>query len=515
MEKINKEVILQAEQPQQEYVTTSFIPQEIDLFDEELQKEAQTIAIQETPTFPYPLFPKPIIKFIDDTAKALSCSPDFVGMGVLACASVAIGNGAVLELKKSWVTGASLYCAIVAEPGSAKTPAISKALKPLFKLQEYNFDEYHSKKIQYDLEKENYEIEYEKWKQNQKSKNRVNVEDKPYEPNSPAVQQIISMDSTMEALQEILLFNKRGVIKLHDELLGFVKGMNQYRAGADRQYWLSIWSNEPIIINRKGKEPIQLQKPFVSILGGIQPDMIEEIIKAEREGSSNDGFIDRFLFCYPDPVPSNWTDEDVSEEVVAGYCDVIFKLYNSLNEDNPKTVYLSPEAKEAFTMWYDLTENETIAAGFPEILKGVWKKLKGLHPRVMLIMHMLKWASNSKTVNIDIIDLEIVSYTNYIMQYFKSQAKKIFQYTQSNYEDKNAIKLMDYVRRKGDKLENGISIRVNTLNQGKVFGRFTNIRLIEETIERIEAQGLGEIQHLQYKNNFVKQFVLHYNAIQR
>jgi hypothetical protein len=502
------------EQTQQENVKINGIPQAIDLFDEELQKEAQTIVIQETPAFPYTLFPEPITKFIEDTAKAISCSPDFVGMGVLACASVAIGNAAVLELKKSWITGASLYCAIVAEPGSAKTPAINKALKPLFELQEYNFNEYQSKKIQYELEKENYEVEYEKWKQNIKSKKNTNFEDKPYEPNSPAVQQLISMDSTMEALQEILLFNNRGVIKLHDELLGFVKGMNQYRAGADRQYWLSIWSNEPIIINRKGKDPIQLPKPFVSILGGIQPDMIEEIIKAEREGSGNDGFIDRFLFCYPDPVPSNWTDEDVSEEVVEGYCDVIFKLYNSLDVDKPKKVTLSPEAKEAFTLWYDITEDETNGAGFPELLKGVWKKLKGLHPRIMLIMHMLKWASNSHTVKIDIIDEEIVVYTNYIMDYFKTQVKKVFQYTQSNHEDKNAIKLMDYVRKKGERHENGISIRVNSLNQGKVFGRSTNIRLIEETIERIEAQGLGEVQHLQYKNNHVKQFVLYYNAIQ-
>jgi hypothetical protein len=305
------------------------------------------------------------------------------------------------------------------------------------------------------------------------------------------------------------------MIKLHDELLGFFRGMNQYRSGADRQYWLSIWSNEPIIINRKGNEPIQIPNPFVSILGGIQPDMIEEIIKAEREGSANDGFIDRFLFCYPDPVPSKWTDQDVGEEVIEGYCDVIFKLFNSLNENDVTQVYLSTEGKETFTTWYDVTEKETLAAGFPEVLKGVWRKLKGLHPRIMLIMHMLKWACNPVTVKMDLIEGDVVRHTTYIMEYFKAQAKKVFQYTQSNYEDKNAIKLMDYVRRKGEKVENGISIRVNALNQGKVFGRFTNIKIIEETIERIEAQGLGELQHLKYKNTIVKQFFLRENAIQR
>jgi hypothetical protein len=516
MKQKNKEVDLYLDQPQQENIINNSIAQDLDLFAEELQKEAQTIALQKTPPFPYKLFPEPLVKFIDNTSKALSCPPDFVGLGVLVCASVAIGNGAVIELKKSWRTGASLYCGIVAEPGSAKTPAINKALKPLFDLQKRNFEEYEAKKIQFELEEANYEFESEKWKQQTKGKRVSAIEDKPESPKPPSFEQLISMDSTMEALQEILLFNKRGVIKMHDELLGFIKGMNQYRAGAgaDRQYWLSIWSNEPIIVNRKGKEPLQILKPFVSILGGIQPDMIEEILKVGREGVANDGFIDRFLFCYPDPIPSNWTDEDVSEEIVEGYCDLIFNLYYTLSEDKPIVVHLSPEAKNLFTTWYDVTEDETLAPGFPETLKGLWKKLKGLHPRILLILHMLYWSSNPKSGNTDVVNKELVSFTNYFMEYFKGQAKKVFQYTQSNNEDKNAIKLIGYMSRKGEVHEKGISIRVNALNRGKVFGRYTKIGLIEETIERIEAQGLGEVEYLEYKNNYIRQFILYPQAIQ-
>lgn len=520
MEEIKKEVALLQEQPSQK--SNSSIPQDIiyntetfDFLDDEIQKEAQLLGLQEIPKFPSTFFPKPIEKFITDTANALSCPSDFVAMGVLVCTSAAIGNGAVLELKNSWVTGSSLYCAVVAEPGSAKTPAINKALKPLFDLQKRNFDEYETLKFQYELEKENYEFELETWKQNTKGKKSVKLEERPELPKAPAFQQLVTMDSTMEALQEILLLNQRGVVKLHDELLGFFKGMNQYRSGADRQYWLSIWSNEPIIINRKGKEPIQIQKPFVSIIGGIQPDMIQEIVEASREGIVNDGFIDRFLFCYPDSVPSNWTDEDVSEEVIEDYCDIINRLYYRLNENNPKLLRFSKEAKEAYILWYDVTERETTIAGFPETLKGVWKKLKGLHPRILLIMFMLKWASDPREVKMDLIDQEVVIYTNYMMDYFKTHAKKVFQFTQSNFEDKNAIKLMEYVRKKGDQHEKGFSIRVNALNQGKVFGRNTKIKTIEETINRIEAQGLGEMQYFSYKNNNVRVFVLYQKAIRR
>ncbi|WP_157077411.1 YfjI family protein [Robertmurraya korlensis] len=516
MNKNNKEVDLCPDQPPKKSETTNIIAQEIDPFYEDLQKESQTIALQKTPPFPYKLLPEPLGRFINNTSKALSCPPDFVGLGVLVCASVAIGNGAVLELKNSWRTGASLYCGIVAEPGSAKTPAIKKALQPLFEMQERNYEEYQTKKIQFELEETNYEVETEKWKQQIKDKRVLDNNDKPEKPNPPIFEQIISMDSTMESLQEILLFNKRGVIKFHDELVGFIKGMNQYRAGAgaDRQYWLSIWSNEPIIVNRKGKEPLQILKPFVSILGGIQPEMIDEILKVGQGGIANDGFIDRFLFSYPDSIPSNWTDEDVTEEVASGYREIIFDLYYALNEEHPKVVKLSSEAKEVFTTWYDVTENETLAPGFPETLKGLWKKIKGLHPRILLILHMLHWTSDKQASDIEVVDKELVMFTNYFMEYFKGQAKKVFQYTQSNNEDKNAIKLMDFVKRKGDAHEKGICIRVNALNQGKVFGRNTKIGIIEETIARIESQGLGEIEHLEYKKKYIKQFILYPNAIQ-
>ncbi|KSU78475.1 Protein of unknown function [Fictibacillus enclensis] len=520
MTEIKKEAALNSEQPPNSQSFKESITQEnnhlsetCDIFDSELRKEAQTLSLLETREFPFIFFPAPVATFIRDTSKALSCPPDFVAMGVLVCASVAIGNGATMELKKSWETGASLYCGVVAEPGSAKTPAINKSLKPLFDLQNSNFEEYEHKKIQYELERDNYEIELENWKKSIKGAKRAEYEDKPEHPKMPSVQQLITMDSTLEAMQEALQYNKKGVIKLHDELLGFFKGMNQYRAGADRQYWLSIWSNEPIFINRKGKEPIQIPKPFVSIIGGIQPDMIEEIVKAV-EGNNNDGLIDRFLFCYPDPVSSHWTDDDVSEEIIGGYCDIITRIYHSLSEDHPTLVKLSDKAKFAYTMWYDNTEEETEKAGFPEALKGVWKKLKGLHPRILLIMHILKWADNYKMVNKGLVEDELVIFTNYIMDYFKSHAKKVFQFTQSNMQDKNAIKLMEYVKSKGEKHEKGLCMRVNAINRGKVFGRYTNISIIEDTIARIEHQRLGEIQQSLYKRQIIREFVLYSKAIQ-
>lgn len=137
-------------------------------------------------------------------------------------------------------------------------------------------------------------------------------------------------------------------------------------------------------------------------------------------------------------------------------------------------------------------EEETLATTFSETLKGIWRKLKGLHPRVLIVMHLLRWACNPEHYKIEMTGEEEVIRTNYIIDYFKNHAEKLFQYTQASYKDINIIKLTDYVKRKGEKYEKDISIRVNALNQGKVYGRKTNISLIEDTIHQIEDRGWGK-----------------------
>ena len=108
-------------------------------------------------------------------------------------------------------------------------------------------------------------------------------------------------DTTIEALAVVLEDNPRGVLLARDELSAFVRGMDQYKnhRGSDRQFYLSAWSNSPVSVDRKNlEEPIFLARPFVGVVGPIQPGVLPELI-ANRQGREGDGFLDRFLFSYP------------------------------------------------------------------------------------------------------------------------------------------------------------------------------------------------------------------------
>jgi hypothetical protein len=118
--------------------------------------------------------------------------------------STAIGNTAVLKAMDEYSIKPILYMAIVAPPGASKTPALSKAFKPL---EEYDNRLYK----RYEMDLLEHKQKYAEW---ERDKNKV----KPEKPNLP---QIIIKDSTIEMVIKILSQNKVGCCVLADELSGF------------------------------------------------------------------------------------------------------------------------------------------------------------------------------------------------------------------------------------------------------------------------------------------------------
>ena len=63
-------------------------------------------------------------------------------------------------------------------------------------------------------------------------------------------------DATVEALYSVLEENPRGVLDIEDELSGWVRRMDQYKGGkgADRQFFLGVWSNSTSRRGSQGQE---------------------------------------------------------------------------------------------------------------------------------------------------------------------------------------------------------------------------------------------------------------------
>lgn len=173
--------------------------------------------------------------------------------------------------------------ALVGRPGTNKSHPLSFAMQPFLEL------DYKANKA-YDLAY----AEYEKVMQmSRKERTDSGITEQPEEPIR---KRFLVSDITPEGLSLIHAQNKRGLCLWVDELSTWFKNFNRYNSGSEEQFWLSVFSAKATINDRKGsRNSIFIKRPYISVVGTIQKNILGELAKGER---SNNGFIDRIPFCH-------------------------------------------------------------------------------------------------------------------------------------------------------------------------------------------------------------------------
>jgi hypothetical protein len=369
--------------------------------------------------FPVGAMPRACRHLIKEAAASIVCPPEFVALPMLAVLGSAIGTSRTLKLKEGWDESAAIFAAVVADPGEKKTPAAKVAQAPALKRQAELKSEYLERKEEYE----------EGLREHEADKRRARKDDvaDPKPPERPIMERTAVEDTTVEALSVILKGTPRGVVSVRDELSGWVRSMDQYKSGkgADRQFWISVWSNAYASVDRKSQdEPLILQKPFVGVSGSIQPTILPELID-----SREDGMLDRFLFAYPDPIPSRWSDEEIGEASRTAYRDLYDRLRElTLHTDDhgdpdPVRLEFSPDAKAVFVDAKNSHSAEKELPGFPKRLGWFWSKLEGYLARLSLILALARRVEDGEPERVEPEDvLKAVA----LLDYFKAQARRVF-----------------------------------------------------------------------------------------
>lgn len=409
------------------------------------------------PPFPVSALPGPVAAFVEETAEATGTAVDFAATAALVVAAGMIGASRCLRMKGDYFAGTRLYAALVGGPGSGKTPAIRQTSAPLFTRQ-------LKLKAEHDAKMADYEIALEKWKQSQKQSFRDSRDLRDAdgeaiesavgpEPKRPVLTRCWSDDATVEALGGILAENPRGVTFVKDELAGLIRNLNAYKGGkgADRQFYLSAWSGEPVGIDRKGRpDPLLIPHPWLSILGGIQPDLLGEL---RDQFQRQDGFLERFLFAFPDEPPmAGWSERSVRETTKKNWSDALERLTlltQKQGEHGPMPVAcsFSRDAKAAWTQRYDAHVAEANAAKFPASLVGYWSKLRDYAGRLALILQLLHDAAENINVYEAIVDVPAASGAWELVGYFKGTYRRVVSQLAADPEVAKAERVLAWVRR--------------------------------------------------------------------
>lgn len=379
--------------------------------EREAKKVYDQIQSKNKNPFPVDVFPDEIQQVITATNESLNFPIDFIGASILYAVSVAVGNTHKIEVKTEWQESAVLYLSIVGNAGTNKSHPVKFALKPIEQRDDLAYQQYQRERQEYDTI-----LNLTKTERGQQGFDQ---------PTEPAWQQSLVSDFTPEALTDVHKFNKRGVGVYADELASWFKNFNRYNKGSEEQFWLSVWSGAPIRINRKTSEPIYIQKPFISVVGTIQPGVLDDLASNRTEN----GFLDRILFVMPDGLKKPYWNETVLDPVITENWQTIIKSlldmpikYDEENKIQPEILQFTPDADQYLREWQKDLTNKTNEAN-DEVLSGINAKIETYAIRLALILQLIQYAcgnDDKQAVGIDAVKGALK-----LTEYFKNTAIKV------------------------------------------------------------------------------------------
>jgi hypothetical protein len=398
-------------------------------------------AVPEPTPFPVEVLPSPLDDFVLQGADSISCPVDFLGAGLLPVIGAAIGGYVDLRLTETWKESAGVYTMLVGPPGSRKTPAINLLMAPAWEAE-------RSLRTAYQAEIQ----DAADWK----------------EIRPP---RLVVDDATIEALFGILEKNERGVILAADELTGWVQGMNQYKGGngRDRQHWLSIWSRRPIPVDRKKSTSHFIDRPFVTILGGIQPEPLEGLLAGK-----DDGLLPRLLMARGEFIVPRFRLGAIDPETMNGYA----RVWNRVRDEGilAETVEFTPDGIRAYETW--VNDHYKTLTRVPPELAGAWAKMDGQAGRIILILARILGTHATE----DVVDRAVA-----LVRYFQGQAATLLGASTSAtpWEKTQAAREKVIARYLGD---HPGATRGDVMAMGPEWAM--DMRTVDRLLESLRAKGL-------------------------
>jgi hypothetical protein len=421
--------------------------------------------------FPIEVFPKPFQSYLIECNEKLDSIIDYMGCSLLWTMSLLVGNLFRIKVKNGWYENPVVWFSLVGRAGVGKTPSIRRILYPLIKENNKEIKNYIKNNESY--------REYEKLSKKDK--------EQQIEVDKPIKKQFIADDITLEALVDLHQEVPTGVGVFKDELAGWLKDMNKYREGSDLEFWLSTWSGTSVNVNRLTRVGSFVENPFIPVIGGIQPAVLNELYNQEKK---DNGFMDRMLISYPDVTIPKYNDEEISTDAIIWYNStianlrkVIQKLKQETDEDEIKKieVYFNSEAKNLWIKKFNEITEKQNSDNENEYFKSMYPKQKSYIPRFAFLLNALNSVCNAD-IDFKIIEADAMKGAIKLSDYFVATAKKIkFEKSEDDKIDKltkkaNTIKDKVYEIWKVDKNFNRSKVaeklnisRQSILNYIKIF----------------------------------------------
>jgi uncharacterized protein DUF3987 len=394
--------------------------------------EVSQLSQSQPEEFPVGVLPFRVLWFVQEAADALGVDAALVAGPCLATLAGCIGNRRRIVIKPgSWCEACVLWITIVMRSGSRKTPANSLVLEHLHKREAAEIDEETARQAEY-------EEQMQKWNDTHKNKRG-----EPPEKPEPAMRLLVS-DTTVEALLSVHARSPLGLLLHRDELAGWIRGFNQYKGGkgSDAQTWTEMHQGMPCLIDRKGSGTLSVPRAAVSIVGGVQPELLRDALCGEH---LYDGVASRVLFIAPPEKPKQWSEETVSDRARqewAGLLDELLALQQN-DDGTPVDLPMSEKAKEVWVSYYD--EHAQREAEEEGPLRAAMSKLEATTARLALVIQL---AEDPQSVEVCV---EAMQAGILISDWFEGQARRVYQGFKETEQEQDRRVVCEWIASEGGK----------------------------------------------------------------
>jgi Protein of unknown function (DUF3987) len=284
------------------------------------------------------------------------------------------------------------WVGLVGSTGTMKSPIINTVVKPLNAQQKEMWTRYQS-----DVESYSESLrEYERLGKEEKK-----TADEPLPPKP--MQSVFFSDFTIEGLiSAISEYPDQGTIVYSDELAGFFLSMDAYKssAGVDRPKWLAIWDGGAVKATRRNGSTY-VPYSSISIVGGIQPGIIQNMIKKDK--SKSDGLWARFTFMR---IEHKITD--LFNEIDGSLDEALREIYTRLGNEPSQRHTIDVKARPLCAAWHESLQQKMRDEGDRNpLMVGVYAKTIGITFRNALILHRV-YAAISETIPTQTIPLSTI-----------------------------------------------------------------------------------------------------------
>lgn len=363
------------------------------------------------------MLPQSLRAWLVDIAERLDCPLEYVAIPAVAALSSVIGRRCVIRPKRfdPWTVVPNLWGAVVGRSGFLKSPALSAALWPLRQLGNEAQAQYQREsqafstaEVATEAKREALRAQIRTAAEENQDTARMEADLSALSTPAPMLRRYIVNDITVEKLGMILAQNSQGLLMLRDELTGWLYSLAKKGHESDRPFYLEAWNGDGSFnFDRVGRQMAAIPALCLSIVGGIQPGPLAELVRAAlRPGADADGFMQRFqLMVYPD-IPREIQNVDRAEDTTARQrAGEIFRRLDSLNastlgaqqEEEGELPFLrfSPEAQPLVDAFMLGIKQAVRVEGEHPALVSHESKYSKLMPALALLFHLAELADGN------------------------------------------------------------------------------------------------------------------------